>query len=64
MDARNFQEELDRQNAQFESAMKSLESLGEVGISIPEEVLRSIDEACTVRAVVTAHTTFCPGIRV
>ncbi len=61
MDARSFREELERQNAQFEAAMKTLESLGNVGISIPEEVLRSIDEACTVRAPVTANV--YPGVR-
>ena len=53
MDARSFREELERQNAQFEAAMKTLESLGNVGISIPDETLRAIDEACTPRAVVT-----------
>ena len=53
MDARSFREELERQNAQFEAALKTLESLGNVGIAIPEETLRSIDEACTVRAPVT-----------
>lgn len=53
MDARSFREELERQNAHFEAAMKTLESLGNIGISIPEETLRSIDEACTVRAPVT-----------
>ncbi len=61
MDARNFREELERQNAQFESAMKSLESLGEIGIAIPEETLRSIDEACTVRAVVNVSCTAIRG---
>ncbi len=61
MDARNFREELERQNAQFDRAMKTLESLGNVGISIPEETLRSVDEACTVRAVVT--TNVYPGVR-
>ena len=58
MDARNFREELERQNAQFEAAMKTLESLGNVGISIPEETLRSIDEA--VRLVATVN---CNAIR-
>ena len=53
MDARSFREELERQNAQFEAAMKTLESLGNVGISIPDETLRAIDEACTPRAVVS-----------
>ena len=61
MDARSFREELERQNAQFEAAMKALESLGNVGIAIPEETLRSIDEACTVRAPVTANV--YPGVR-
>lgn len=60
MDHRNFREELDRQNTQFEAAMKALEQLGNVGIAIPEETLRAIDEACEVRAVAT--TTFL-GIR-
>jgi hypothetical protein len=64
MDARNFREELERQNAQFDRAMKTLESLGNVGISIPEETLRSIDEACTVRVPVTNNTVFFPGVRV
>ncbi len=50
MDARSFREELERQNAQFEAAMKTLESLGNVGISIPDETLRAIDEACTPHA--------------
>ena len=64
MDARNFREELERQNKQFESAMKQLEELGNVGISIPEETLRAIDEACTFDCmpVAAAHAT-CPGIR-
>jgi hypothetical protein len=61
MDARSFREELERQNKQFEAAMKQLESLGNIGISIPEETLRSIDEACTVRAPVVPFTA---GIRV
>ena len=61
MDARNFREELERQNKQFEAAMKQLESLGNVGISIPEETLRAIDEACTVRAPVTENV--YPGVR-
>jgi hypothetical protein len=61
MDARNFQEELERQNAQFEAAMKALEQLGNVGIAIPEEILRSIDEACEVRMPVT--TNVYPGVR-
>lgn len=65
MDARNFREELDRQNAQFEAAMKALEQLGNVGISIPEETLRAIDEACDPRAVVTTNNhPFFPGVRV
>ena len=62
MDARNFREELERQNKQFESAMKELEELGNVGISIPEETLRAIDDACTVHAPVTANV--YPGVRV
>jgi hypothetical protein len=61
MDARSFREELERQNAQFEAAMKTLESLGNVGISIPDETLRAIDEACTPRAIVT--TNMYPGVR-
>jgi len=63
MDARSFREELERQNAQFEAAMKTLESLGNVGISIPDETLRAIDEACTPR-VLTTHNKYVPGIRV
>jgi len=55
MDARSFREELERQNAQFEAAMKTLESLGNVGISIPDETLRAIDEACTPHAIVTIN---------
>lgn len=64
MDTRPFQEELERQNKQFEDAMKQLEELGDVGVSVPEETLRAIDAACEVRACVgthTAQTTF--GIR-
>lgn len=63
MDARKFREELERQNKQFEAAMKQLESLGKVGISIPEETLRAIDEACTVHAPVVSTNTFYPGVR-
>jgi hypothetical protein len=62
MDARSFREELERQNKQFEAAMKTLEQLGDVGISIPEETLRAIDEACAPRAPVT--TNVYPGVRV
>ena len=60
MDARSFREELERQNAQFEAAMKTLESLGNVGISIPDETLRAIDEACTPHVPVT---NVYPGVR-
>ncbi len=62
MDTRNFREELERQNQQFESAMKALEELGNVGITISEETLRAIDEACEPRPQVT--TTVYPGVRV
>jgi hypothetical protein len=62
MDARSFREELERQNAQFEEAMKTLESLGNVGISIPDETLRAIDDACTPR-VASQSITFISGVR-
>ena len=65
MDARKFREELERQNKQFEAAMKALEQLGNVGISIPEETLRAIDEACEVRVPATANVNaYFPGVRV
>ena len=64
MDARSFREELERQNAQFEAAMKTLESLGNVGISIPDETLRAIDEACTPQVSVVNNNLFHPGVRV
>jgi len=63
MDARNFREELDRQNQQFEAAMKSLEQLGNVGISIPEETLRAIDDACAVRTPLVTTNNVYPGVR-
>jgi hypothetical protein len=62
MDARSFREELERQNAQFEAAMKTLESLGNVGIDIPDETLRAIDEACTPR-VSSQPIQFINGVR-
>lgn len=64
MDNRNFREELDRQNAQFEAAMKALEDLGNVGLSIPDETLRAIDEACDPRTPAACANTFYPGVRV
>ena len=65
MDARQFQEELERQDSQFEATMKALEDLGNVGIAIPEEALRKIDEAFEVRTpTTTTRNTNCPGVRV
>jgi hypothetical protein len=62
MDTKTFEEELARQNAQLESAMKSLAEMGEAGIAIPEEALRALDAACEVR--IAAPSTFNhPGIR-
>ena len=61
MDARKFEEELERQNAQLEAAMKALSEMGDVQFAFPEEVLRSIDEACAVRAPQTANV--YPGVR-
>lgn len=61
MDTRTFQEELERQNKEFESAMKQLEELGNVGFSIPEETLRAIDAASDTRSTSTQRITF--GIR-
>jgi hypothetical protein len=42
--------------------MKTLESLGNVGISIPDETLRAIDEACTPRTT-SQSINFINGVR-
>ncbi len=65
MDARQFEEELARQNEQLEATMKALSAMGDVQFAMPEELLRSIDEACAPRArVPTTRNVFCPGVRV
>ncbi len=46
MDANDLREEFEIQTKQFEAAMKQLEELGNAGLDIPEEVLRSITRAC------------------
>jgi hypothetical protein len=50
MDAKRFREEFEKQTKQFETAMKQLEELGNVGIAIPDEMLRTLDTACEARA--------------
>ncbi len=44
--------------------MKALEDLGNVGLSIPDETLRAIDEACDPRTPAACANTFYPGVRV
>jgi len=56
-----FQQELERQHEQLEAAMKALSEMGDVQLALPEELLRSIDEACAVRAPQTAN--LYPGVR-
>ena len=63
MNTQDYKEALERQNVQLDATMKSLEAMGDVGISIPEEVLRAIDAACEVRPLATTKFDY-PGVRV
>jgi hypothetical protein len=63
MNTKQLEEARERQNAQLDAAMKSLEAMGDVGISIPEEVLRAIDAACEVSSLATTKH-WSPGVRV
>jgi hypothetical protein len=63
MNRKQYEEALERQNALFDAAMKSLEAMGNVSISIPEELLRAIDAACEVRPLATTKFDY-PGVRV
>jgi hypothetical protein len=63
MNTKQLEEARERQNAQLDAAMKSLEAMGDVGISIPEEVLRAIDAACEPRPLATTKH-WSPGVRV
>ncbi len=63
MNRKQYEEALERQNALFDAAMKSLEAMGNVSISIPEELLRAIDAACETRPLATIKFDY-PGVRV
>ena len=63
MNTQDYKEALERQNVQLDATMKLLEAMGDVGISIPEEVLRAIDAACEVRPLATTKFDY-PGVRV
>ena len=64
MNTKTIREELSRQDAQLASAMNSLEQLGNVGIAVPDEVLRALDAACEIRIPAPKTTQFNPpGIR-
>lgn len=42
MDTKTIREELARQDAQLEAALKSLDKMGSAGIAIPDEALRAL----------------------
>jgi len=61
MDAKQFREQLEKQNKQFDAAMKQLEALGNVAIALPEEILGALEAALEARRCITKPTSF--GVR-
>ena len=60
MDTTTIRAELARQDAELAAAMKSIEQLGNVGIAVPDEVLKALDAACEIRVAAPRPTQFNP----
>lgn len=63
MNLQEIQAELGRQDEALATAMKTLESFGDVQFQIPAEALRELEDACTVHTSTCSLTPYLNGVR-